>query len=243
MSPEEFRIPAPLQEDNSDKIDQQAAEAENGFNKTYGSLALAAALMAGFPSQAEAGGENTLRINSPEATRLVVELQKIGVDNVEFKQGTRLFISTDMGTIYLPKDNNNSPDVQVNKALKGVRGEQFLNEIQRQKSREGVTSEQIKTGHGEFKVTVSSYAKEAMKQMGITYNMGVLSKNGKGSVNLSGEGSENPNSECSISGTGVPFQNMIEAACKEIKIVNGRPQIEAITYHINSNLVPNQVVR
>ncbi len=240
-----FTIPQPVAEvtpPSTAKEETLVPKTEVGFNKLYGSLALAAALIGGFPDAAEAGGSKELKINAPEAARLTVELQSLGVNKLEFVQSMSLGISTDKGVIYLPKNNDKSPDAQVNEALKGVSGAQFLNEIQRQKSQERQISEQIKTSHGVFSVSVTPYAREVMKQIGVTYENGILS-NGRHRVNLSGEGAENPNSECTISGTGTLFKNMIEAACREIKVVNGKPLIESVTYRIGADLIPEQVTR
>ncbi len=216
-------------------------EGETGVTRTIGSLALAAALITGLPSQAEAGGTNTLKIDSPEAARLTVDLKQMGVKEIQFKQGMRLGIFTDRGTIYLPENSGKTPDAQVTEALKGVSGASFLNELERQNARnEMPISEKITTSHGEFRLKITPYARVAMQQMGITYQKGVLSKDGY-RVNLTGEGSAEPNTECELSGTGTPFKDLIEAACREIKIVGGKPQIIPVTYHIDSNLTPTPI--
>lgn len=234
-----------LQENNSiESINTSVVEAEQrvkspeeleekfGLPKVFGSLALAAAALSGGMQNAEAGGSMIME-NTPTMNSLKAELSVKGVQGFEVVRSLGLKISTDRGDVHITKEQEDTRPAEqiVSSALEGVSANQFLGEIERQNTRAQKILEQLETKNGIFRISISPYAQEVLKQNNVSYGSGFLKK-GRYSIDLTGGNEGTPNTECKITGWG-EFKNFVIADCLELKVVNGRPVISSVKYKLN----------
>jgi hypothetical protein len=224
---------------------QIESESKGGLPRVFGSLALAAAATFGAVGMqdAEAGGARYVEINTPQISVLKEGVRALGVKEFQFVQGMQLGVQTEKGTVFFSRDINDtrSGEEKVKNLLAGVSPEQFINEIRRQNTYLPRLLENIPTPNGIFRLTISPYAQEVLNDNHVTYDNGKLSK-GKYSVYLTGEGADNPNSECKITGW-QEFKNYVYADCFELKIENGEQTISGIRYKINGSDLSVEEIR
>lgn len=203
--------------------------------KVFKSLAMAAALYAGSAGGAEAGGSMPLEAATPKVESLKKDLQATkGIERFEI--GTDMagaFISTDKGDVSIrlnPNEGGSDTEQQITGILANVTADQFMREIQRQHSQGEATHEVIQTPDGAFRIDISAYAHEVLKQNGVQYSEGKIVK-GDTQVNLAGsEGA--PNTECKVVG-GKEFSNSVIADCTEVRSGEGGPRFGAVSYQID----------
>lgn len=209
---------------SADKVESQSK-----LSKVLGALTLAAAALGGGMGNAEAGGANTLEVNSPQVNRIKQELRQSGVKNFEIIQSVGLTIKTEQGKVKLGAVSADNLD----EILSGVTAQAFLKEIKRQNNTETRIIDEVNTAHGTFRVDISPYAQAIFQENNISYKDGKIT-NGRQTVDLTGSNDTNPNSECKITG-GEDFKNFVIADCLELKIKNGKPTISSVKYQIDGS--------
>lgn len=219
---------------NTDKPkSQDKLEAKFGVPKFVGAVALSMAALAGGNVEART---TTIKVDTPQIQALKADLNKMGVTQFVIVQGLRLSIQTDKGNVYIGGIGNNtgSPVDRVSSALQGVSGQQLVNEIKRQNSRERGVDSSVEAPHGTVKINISPYAMEVFKEYNVKYDDGVISK-GTDKIDLTAKGTDTPNTECTITGSEKEFVSSVIANCKEMRVVSGKPSIYRVSYQIDVN--------
>ena len=201
-----------------------------------GTLATLAALTV-FSAGMDTAEARTTPIPINEQTPHVLKMQQAllqkGVEIKNLSSGLGgIRIGTNKGEIIISMPAN-SESSAIQNVLNNVSPESFVNEIERQNTRNRDIEERIPTDHGTVEIAITPYAQKVLEQNNYTYRDGVIySTINSSKINLLGTKAE-PNDKCTVYGSGKSFQNSIEALCKELRISpTGTPYASDVRYTI-----------